>query len=90
MALYMISYDLHNRRVYTKLYELLTAWKAQRLLDSLWLAELRGPAGALRQMLIDTLDSDNAVAVIELKIGSQWATTRGQQAGVDWLKLHIP
>lgn len=86
----MISYDLHNRRVYTKLYELLAAWKAQRLLESLWLAELRGPADVLRQMLIGTLDIDDAVAVIELKVGSQWATTRGQQPGVNWLALHIP
>lgn len=90
MALYLISYDLHKRRVYTKLYELLATWRAQRLLDSLWLAQLTGPSGTIRQMIIGTLDADDAVAVIELKPGSQWSTAHGQDGGVAWLKRHIP
>ena len=45
---YLISYDLHKRRKYDELYRLMATWKAVRLTESQWLANLRGPATAVR------------------------------------------
>ena len=42
MALWMISYDEHPSRNYDECYKLMAEWKAKRLLESLWLAELTG------------------------------------------------
>lgn len=90
MALYLISYDAHRERHYDRLYDLMASWSAARLHKSLWLAELRGPAETVRDIVAGTLDADDSVAVVELVTLSEWATIRAEQAGVEWLKRHLP
>lgn len=90
MGLYLISYDLHNRRDYRDLYALLEGWRAVRLHESLWFAELVGPAETINGFVLNTLDYDDSSAVIEIKAGAQWAVMRGQPAGVTWLRSHFP
>jgi hypothetical protein len=90
MAKYLITYDYKNARDYTKLYQLLGQWQASPLLQSVWLANLNGTAGAVRDALESVGDSDDAFAVIELKAGSDWATTAGvRQVGADWLASNL-
>lgn len=89
MALYAISYDLHKNRDYDALYEVLRKWKAVRLLESLWLANLTGNAAGVRDALKAALDNDDSVAVIELKRGSDWACIRAKEAGVGWLRSNL-
>ena len=64
--------------------------QAERLHWSLWLAELRGPAEDVRDIVVGELDGDDSVAVIELRRDVQWAAIRALEAGVDWLRRHIP
>jgi hypothetical protein len=90
MALYLISYDLHNRRVYTDLYDLMALWKAKRLLESVWLAKLIGPAETVRDFVRGTLDGDDSVAVIELEPTAEWAVIDALPGGVSWLQRNIP
>ena len=90
MALYLISYDEHNERDYSRCYDLMKKWSAQKLLESLWLANLRGPAEVVRDIVLGTFDHDASVAVIELEPTAEWATVRCQEAGVNWLWQHIP
>lgn len=89
-ALYLMSYDAHLHRDYTKLYELMETWRAERLLESLWLAYLRGPAETIRDFMKEALDGDDSIAVIEVKPGSEWAATRAQKGGVDVLWKFLP
>lgn len=90
MGLYLISYDLRKVRVYDRLHALLTEWGAERLLESLWIAELRGPAEVIREIAKGTFDADDAIAVIEIRLGGQWATYACLKGGVDLLKAHRP
>ena len=90
MPLYLLSYDAHFDRDYAALYELMAVWNAERLHESLWLAELLGPAEVIRDFMIRALDGDDSVAVIELAADAQWATTRAQVGGTNWLRQHIP
>lgn len=89
MAQYLISYDLHHRRVYTGLHDLMSQWKAVRLHKSTWLANLTGPASAIRNLLVIEIDADGSVAVIELKPASQWATVRTEAGAAEWLSAYI-
>lgn len=90
MPLYVLSYDAHRERNYDKIYELMAVWNAERLHESLWLAQLRGPAEVVRDFMVEALDGDDSVAVIELANDAQWAVIRAQIGGANWLRKHIP
>jgi hypothetical protein len=90
MPYYMISYDLHKVRDYKRLYECLAEWKAAKLLESVWLAELRGPASAVRDILTARVDNDDSVAVLELRPNFDWATARVFVTGNNWLRAKSP
>jgi hypothetical protein len=89
MTLYIISYDQHRDRDYTPIWTKLRQWNAVRLLESLWLANLNGEIGAIRDELRNVTRNEDSLAVIELKAGSSWATYSAQKAGVDWLQQHL-
>jgi hypothetical protein len=90
MAKYLISYDYHKIKNYQPLYDQLTAWKAAKLLESVWLVNLKGTATAVRNALQAVADADDSFAIIELQEGSDWATTKGvKKPGVEWLKKNI-
>ena len=89
MARYLLNYDLHNRRDYKDLWRLLAGWSAIRLTESLWLATLNGPAEVIRDLVLARLDSDDTVAVIEVKPGADWATMRVPAAANAWLSANV-
>jgi hypothetical protein len=90
MPLYMMTYDAHRVRNYQRLYELMDLWSAERLLESVWLAELIGPAEVILDFIRAALDSDDSVAVVELEPTAEWAVFDAQSGGVGWLKRFIP
>lgn len=89
MAHFIVSYDLHNQRTYPPVWERLEEWGAVRLLESLWLVTLDNTAGQVRDALKDVVDTDDSIAVVELKKGSGWATLRVKKDGTDWLRTNI-
>lgn len=89
MASFLISYDLHKVRNYQPLYDKLDEWGAVRLLESVWLANMTGTAGAIRDVLAGLGDDDDSFAVIELKKGSRWATRRAKKSGNDFLRANL-
>jgi hypothetical protein len=89
MAHFIISYDLHNERHYQPVWDKLEGWKATRLLESLWVATLNNTATEVREALKAVADSDDSIAVVELKTGSGWSTWNGRAAGVEWLRRNI-
>ena len=86
---YLITYDLHNRRDYQSLYRLLASWQAVRLTESLWMANLRGSAEVVRDIVLAQLDHDDTVAVVQLQQGSDWATVRVKPAACAWLSANV-
>ena len=89
MAQFLISYDLHKRRDYPPLWNTLLQWDAVKILESVWLANLVGPAPAIRDILLHHVDNDDSIAVIELKPGSDWAIIRCPSKGSAWLSNNI-
>jgi len=88
MPLYLISYDEHNERDYEECYKLLVSWHGVRLLESLWLANLRGPAEVLQRFVSATFDGDASVAVIEVPSNSDWATANCYELGIEMLQAN--
>ena len=89
MGVYLASYDLHNQRNYQPVWTALEEMGATRLLESLWVLTSSLTAIQIRDRLKQAADSDDSVAVIELKSGSYWATERARQSGVAWLRQNI-
>lgn len=89
MAFYIASYDLHNQRHYQPVWDALTAMGGTRLLESLWVLSSNLTAAQVRDKLRAAADSDDSVAVVELKAGSNWACTRAKDNGVTWLRRNI-
>jgi len=89
MAHYIVSYDLHKERHYKPVWDTLEGLGATRLLESLWVLTSNLTAVQLRDTMQAVIDSDDSVAVIELKPGSWWACTRAKEPGVAWLRQNI-
>lgn len=89
MAQFLITYDLHKLRKYDRLYQLMASWKAVRLTESNWLANLIGPAEIIRNYVGAALDGDDTIAVLEIKPGSDWATVRVTPAAAGWLSANV-
>lgn len=89
MAFYVASYDLHNQRHYQPVWDQLNEWGAVRLLESLWLINSTLSASDIRTTLKSKADSDDSIAVIELKPASLWACDKAKLEGVAWLRKHI-
>lgn len=89
MTQFLLNYDLHNRRDYRDLYQLLASWRAVKLTESSWLATLNGPADIIRNIMLSKLDADDTVAVVEIQKGSDWATARVSPAASAWLSANV-
>ena len=86
---FFVTYDLHNRRDYGSLYQLLASWKAVRLTQSDWLVNLNGTSEVVRDVVLGHLDSDDTVAVVEIPKGADWATMRVSAAANAFLSSNI-
>lgn len=90
MANYLITYDNRAPRNYNALYQLMASWNAVRLSESVWLANLVGPAGTVRDIVLGTMQRDDLVTVVELKPGADWAVTlNASDAAKAWLSAHV-
>lgn len=88
MALFLISYDLHKQRDYEPLLKQLRTWGCTRALASMWLGDLTGNAGQVRDALKATVDGDDSIVVVELKAGSGWSTWNGK-AAAEWFRTKM-
>lgn len=90
MAQFLITYDNKPPRNYNALYQLMASWKAVRLADSVWLANLVGPAPTVRNVVLSKLQSNDIVAVVELKHGADWAVSNATSAAASaWLSNYV-
>lgn len=67
MALYVLSYDLRNRRDYQKMYDELARFNAMKVLESVWcFKRFNTNAGELRDHFSSFIDSDDRLFVAEI------------------------
>lgn len=88
MTAYLITYDNHPPRDYHGVYELMDAWDAVRLAESVWLADLQASAVPVREAVKAALQPGDTVAVLELAPGADWAIY-ASAASAAWLKAHV-
>lgn len=89
MAQFLITYDNRPPRKYDALYKLMATWRAVKLAESVWLANLNGSADVVRGFVLRTLQTNDLVAVIELKQGADWATNCVPTAATNWLAANV-
>ena len=87
---YLITYDNHPPRDYTAVWKLMASWGAVRLSESVWLANLKGPAPTVRDIVLSTMQANDLVTVVELKQGADWAISRATPAAASaWLSNNV-
>jgi hypothetical protein len=89
MSHYIVSYDLHHERHYPPVWAALNKMGATRLLESLWVLSSNLTTVQVCEAVKAAADSDDSVAVIELKPEPHWAAVRAKQPGIDWLRRNI-
>lgn len=89
MAKFLITYDNRSPRDYDGLYRLLASWRAVMLAESVYLVSLNSNTAEVRRIVSRTLGTDDLVAVLELKPGSDWATLNASSAANTWLSDHV-
>lgn len=89
MAHYICSYDLHHERHYPPVWDALEKMGATRLLESLWALSTNLTAAEVRDRIKQAADNDDSIAIVELKAGSTWASTKAKTKGVNWLRQNI-
>ena len=87
----ILTYDQRvTHHDYQPLYDLLNEWGAQHLQNSVWLADLNASnAAVVRDAMKATMHSDDTACVIELKSGSDWATSHARKGAAEWLRQHL-
>ncbi len=93
MPNYLICYDVRSKNHdYTALYAALAKAGAAHLQNSVWLADIKGPAAGVRDELRAHMHPDDTIAVIRLPSNSyaqtDWATRHDRVTGVNWLRAH--
>jgi hypothetical protein len=89
MSNFIISYDLKKAKNYPAVWNLLERSGAVRLLESLWLLATAVDITAVNSALRQAVDNDDAIVVVELKRGSDWATVNANPTGTAWLSGNI-
>lgn len=88
MSVYLISYDLRNPgRNYEPLWGRLRDWKAQRVLESLWLLQTASSASVIRDDLKAYIDLNDLLFVAKLNGETAWTSLL--PSGADWLRTHF-
>jgi hypothetical protein len=87
-ALYYIGYDATlDRRA--ELEDVLRNWDGVSLYDGAWLVKRPLSALEIRNALQTFLGEDDPVIVLELKLGSWWASEHVACDGLEWLKANV-
>ncbi len=87
MAFYMVSYDLHKDRDYSRIHKGITDLSANwcKPLASLYVLESNKTTLQTRDFLINYLDSDDSLLVMEVKPPLNWAARNLSSDVVQWL-----
>lgn len=88
MGTFIVSYDAHIVRDYTRFYAAAKENNGVALLDSMWAFEFDSTAAEARDWAKNLFDDDDSVVVIQLKPRLSWATSKAAKAAA-WCKANI-
>lgn len=88
MATFLVSYDAHKVRDYSRFYEAAKNNDGVALLDSMFGFEFDSTVAEVRDWAKSLFDADDSVVVIQLEPRVSWATSKAAKAA-EWCKQHI-
>lgn len=88
MPTFLVSYDAHKVRDYSRFYKAAKELDGVPLLDSMWAFELTDDVSTVRDWAHGLFDADDSIVVIQLKPRVTWATWAAKKAA-EWLQGHI-
>lgn len=86
MTIYLISYDQHRDRNYTRLRDALQRQGAIRLLESVWGLVSDATAAEIRNDIKDVTHDEDSIIVLELAEPGGWASRKIKKEAAEWLK----
>jgi hypothetical protein len=89
MACLVIGCELKRQSTCEPVWAALESWGAVRLLESTWLLDTRMDAAYVCSALDDLIESQDSVAIIELRNGADWSALRASPEAADWLRRNI-
>lgn len=88
MATFIVSYDAHKVRDYSRFYKAAEEKKGVALLDSMWAFEFNNTCSEVRDWAHGLFDEDDSIVVIQLKPTVTWSTWAAKKAAA-WLKDNL-
>ena len=88
MATFVVSYDAHKVRDYTRFYKAAKEKSGVPLLDSMWAFEFSNAVAEVRDWAKALFDDDDSIVVIQLTPKLSWATRKADVAA-EWFKANI-
>ncbi len=87
MALFVINYDLRNKRDYQPLYDEMVRLDAFKTLESVYLVELEHTASEVRDHFKEFIDDDDGLLVIEFQ--KRPAAFKCKPGTKKWIETHF-
>ena len=87
MAFYVVSYDLHKIRDYSKIHKGIISLSSNwcKPLATLYVLESNKPTLQVRDFLTNYLDGDDSLFVVEVKPPFNWAAKNLDKDVIKWL-----
>ncbi len=87
MATFIVSYDAHKVRDYSRFYEAAKENNGVPLLDSMWGFEFDASVSQIRDWAHSLFDEDDSIVVLQIKPRFSWATWAAKKAAA-WFKTN--
>jgi len=88
MSTFIVSYDAHKVRDYSRFYESAKENKGVALLESMWAFEFDSTPSEVRDWAHGLFDEDDSIVVLQIKPRVSWATWAAKRAK-DWFTANI-
>lgn len=88
MATFIVSYDAHKVRDYSRFYKAAAQHNGVALLDSMWAFEFDSTAAQVRDWAHSLFDADDSIVVLQLKPTLNWSTYQAPIAA-EWCSRNI-
>ncbi len=80
MGTFIVSYDAHKVRDYSRFYKAAAENKGTPLLESMWAFEFNSTVAQVRDWARSLFDNDDSVVVLQIKPSINWATSHAPVA----------
>lgn len=89
MSMFLIGFERRGERPYDRLQESIDRKGGVHLIDNLWALESEQEASELRDWVHSLMDDEDAIFVMQVKVGNHWASRHLKSSVNAWLKARI-